>query len=429
MTRAFSGKAFLTLQGVILAAFGAAYAVSGPDAQRSIQDQVLGRDPFVRVVVPRSEPLVVSPLYDRPDFVTDDELAAVLDRIVPRFQARRTKPNFVEHAVRTWGVNAEFDDPQAMSGRELAEFLTDHARYATSWGDDAVPLIQDHRTGLAIRFGQETGASVHHDHWLASLTEGGIHLDTPVYGPARREATINDVLQESLRDFRLDERETEWTAMAFGLWIPPQREWTGSGGRRYSFDLIARRLMRGHKKLGVCCGTHRVYSLMLLLRLDDEYDLLSEELRAEAMAHLKRVRDLLVASQWADGRWPSNWADGAEAATHPLDEKLEKQVIATGHHLEWLAIAPRELHPPDEQIRRAARWSIDTTTANTAADVMPDYTYYSHVGRALALWRNTLPADFWRDWQSTHPYEPTLENTLDWNETVGRGDLSDSPED
>ncbi|MBX3440442.1 MAG: hypothetical protein KF861_23330, partial [Planctomycetaceae bacterium] len=305
--RTFPWRSFITIQCVVLIAFGMSYAVSGPDMQRLVQRELRGGDAFELVSVPRTDPLVVSPLYDRPDWVTNEELAAVLDRVVPRFQPRRTKPNFVEHAVRTWGVTATFDDPHALSGADLAAFLTDHARFATSWGEEIAPLVQDHRNGLSIRFGSEAGASVHHDHWLASLTEAGIRLDAPVYGPARRNMTINDVLQESLRDFRLDERETEWTATAFGLWLPPQREWIGSGGRRYSFDLLAQRLLRGQMNVGVCSGTHRVYSLMLLLRLDDEFNILSDAVRAQVYTHLEQVRDLLSASQWADGRWPANW--------------------------------------------------------------------------------------------------------------------------
>ncbi|MCA9076117.1 MAG: hypothetical protein KDA93_13900 [Planctomycetaceae bacterium] len=425
--RHFPWKTFLAIQAVVLAAFGVAYAVSTPVAQDLVEQELLGREPFVPVAIPRSEPLVVEPLYDRPDLVSDEELAAVLDRVLPRFHHKRTKPNFVEHAVRIWGVNAEFDDPQAMSGQDMQGFLTDHARYAASWGDETESLVVDRPEGLAIRWGRETGASVHHDHWLASLTEGGVTIDTPVYGPARRGMVIGDVIQESLSDFRLDERETEWTAMAFGLWLPPTREWVGSGGRQYSFDLLVRRLMRGQKELGVCSGTHRVYSLMLLIRLDDEFDILSDGVRATAYSHLENVRDRIIAAQWDDGRWPSNWPNGADAAANHIDEELYKQVIATGHHLEWLAIAPPELHPPDEQIRKAARWVIDTTTSQTANDILPRYTFYSHVGNALALWRKTHPTLFWRTWRASHPYAATPKNTVDWEtESTDEDDTSSS---
>ena len=219
MKRRFSWPAFLALQLAVAGAFGAAYGLKFSSTRQRVESSVRASPAATMPSAQRSEPLRVEPLYDRPDLVSDEELAAVLDRLVPRFNPRRTKPNFVEHALRIWSVEAEFFDPQAMSGRQMQEFLTDHARYAASWGDETAPLLQDSGTGIAVRWGRETGASVHHDHWLASLTEAGVRIGTPVYGPGRRDATIADVLQESLRDFRLDERETEWTAMAFGLWV------------------------------------------------------------------------------------------------------------------------------------------------------------------------------------------------------------------
>jgi hypothetical protein len=247
---------------------------------------------------------------------------------------------------------------------------------------------------------------VHHDHWLASLTEAGVSLREPVFTPSRRDMTIHEVLQQALRDFRADEVETEWSVLAFGLWLPPNNRWTTNNGRQVSFDLLAERLIRGDKNLGVCAGTHRVYSLMVLIRLDDEFHILSPAARQASYRHLERVRDLITVSQFPDGHWPSNWADGADAVANPIHDELHKQVIATGHHLEWLAIAPRELHPPREMILKAADWAIRTTTAQSQSQVLERYTFFSHVGNALALWRKTHPAEFWKSWEAAHPYDP-----------------------
>ena len=346
------------------------------------------------VAIPREKPLSVGPLYDDPEVVSDEELAGVLDRVVPRFQPKHLKPNFVEHALRTWGVDAVFRDPAAMSGKEMRDFLTDHGRFVAAWGKEAAPLLIDQPDGVSIRWDDQPGASVHHDHWLASLTEAGANLHDRVYTPARGNMTINDVLQQSLRDFRLDEREVEWSAMAFGFWLCPASTWHTADGREMSFDRIARRLMRGHGRFGVCSGTHRVYSLAVLLRLDDEYHILSEPMRSEVFAYLGRVRDLMVESQSEDGFWPSNWSDGAAALAKPIDEPDYKRVIATGHHLEWLAIAPRELHPPRERILKAADWIIKTTMETPEDVIASQYTFFSHVGNSLALWRGTRPAAF-----------------------------------
>jgi hypothetical protein len=162
--------------------------------------------------------------------------------------------------------------------------------------------------------------------------------------------------------------------------------------------------MRGQKEYGVCSGTHRVYSLMVLLRLNDQFPgLLTESVRGDVYNYLAQVRDAITASQFPDGHWPSNWPDGADAVAHPADDDLSKTVIATGHHLEWLAIAPKDLHPPEEQIRKAFRWAIDTTTAQTRKEILDRYTFFSHVGSAGALWRSTTPVEFQKTHSATAP--------------------------
>lgn len=387
----------MTVQFVALAAFGLAFALADTRQVDEIEIAVAGDAAVPMPVIPPSEPLSVAPLYDRPEMVTDEELAAVLRQVLPRFPRDELMPNFVEHALRVWGVDAVFADPDVLSGAEMRDFLTNHGDFTASWKDKVDPLLEVRPQGIAIRYGTEQCASVHHDHWLACLTEAGVRLDAPVHAPERPDGTIADVLHEALRDFRLDERETEWTAMAFGFWLAPTREWTGSGGRRYSFDLLADRLIRGDQRQGVCAGTHRVYSLVVLLRLDDDHDILTDAARSRVHARLEQVRAEITASQFEDGHWPTNWPLGADALTEQSDDELYQQVIATGHHLEWLAIAPSELHPPEEQIRKAARWVIDTTLAQTPEEIRQRYTFFSHVGNALALWRSRRPAEFWRE--------------------------------
>jgi hypothetical protein len=298
-------------------------------------------------------------------------------------------------------VDAEFDEPGVLSGAEMRDFLLDHGRQAEVFGRDSRPLLIDRPAGIGVRWQQpyDPRVSAHHDHLLACLSEAGVPLDQPVIPPSGRRAIFGDILSEAVRDFRLDEVETDWSAMSFALWFAPETTQFRSGdGRTITFDLLARRLMRSQKNLGVCSGTHRVYTLVVLWRLNEEFDhkILSEAVRGEVWTYLERVRDLITASQFDDGRWPSNWADGRRAATHPIHDEEHRQVIATGHHLEWLAIAPEDLHPPREQILKAADWIIALTASKSVEDISRQYTFYSHVGNALALWRGTRPAEFWQ---------------------------------
>lgn len=405
-SRKLSSKTLIAVQVVVVLAFGAAYTMGSRESRQSFDEVFLQETFYPEVKIERENPLRVTPLYNDPSVVTDEELAAVLKQVRPRFPRKHMKPNHVEHALRTWSIQSTFEDPSIVSGVEMRDFLIDHARFLASWGDEAAPLLVDEPAGVSIRWGTEIGGSVHHDHWLASLTEAGIHRDEPVFAPSQRDMTINDVIQQSLRDFRLDEPEVEWSAMAFGLWIPPVKQWKTTDGRSISFDQILKRLVRGDKRFGVCVGTHRVYSVMLLIRLDDQFDILSDAVRAEGYAYLEQVRDLISVCQFEDGHWPANWMEGKTALTHPEEIAEYKNVIATGHHLEWLAIAPKELHPPHEQIIKAAKWIINNTTTHPEEYILQKYTFYSHVGNALALWRNTHAAPFWKEWRKTHPYVP-----------------------
>lgn len=408
-----SWKTALLVQVVVLAGFAVAFARMNPTERTQLEIAVTRKPVYTTIVVPNNEPLTVTPLYNEPSVVSDEELAAVLQKVRPRFPLKHRKPNHVEHALRAWGVEAKFRDPACMSGEELRDFLIDHSRYAASWRgehEEAVaPILLEEPAGLDVLWSSSSRTSVHHDHLLACLTEAGVSLDLPVYPPSGRDSTIDSLLQESLRNFRLDERETEWSALTYALWMPPTKEWRNLRGRVISFDLLAQRLMRGARELGVCSGTHRVYSLMVMWRIDHEqHDVLSDEVAAQVWQHLQGVRDVICESQFEDGRWPSNWPDGKNAVESPDPYDVEyRQVIATGHHLEWLAIAPLELHPPRERVLKAARWLIDNTTSKSDEYIMEKYTFYSHVGNALALWRQTHPAPFWMEWERTHPEPAT----------------------
>lgn len=409
--------AFIVLQCVVVGSLAVGWARLTPAEHDEVTTLLTGEAPVPPVEVDRRTAHRITPLYDEPEVVSDEDLAAVLERVRPKFERARLRPNHVEHALRTWGVNAEFGDPACLSGAEMTEVLTDHGRFMLSWANvesiRVEPLLMDEPGGVAIRWGKRPDTSVHHDHWLASLTEAGISLDHTVFTPAR-ETTIDDVLQLALRDFRLDEREVEWSAMAFGLWLPPEtKSWRTADGRRMSFDLIAKRLMRGHQKYGTCVGTHRVYSLMLLWRLDQEYDILADETADAVYAHLEFVRDAITASQHPEGYWHADWMDGEHAIENPTNDPEYRKIIATGHHLEWLAFAPEELHPPREQIVKAARWIVASIKAEEEQTLRERYTFYSHVGTALAAWRGTRPAEFWTEWRRSHPFAATLAETRD----------------
>ncbi|MCA9064212.1 MAG: hypothetical protein KDA96_14175 [Planctomycetaceae bacterium] len=414
--RSISFRTVFGIQVIFVAAFVVAWFALPPTSQKMVVARATHQPYPLDVQIEDIPPVTISSLYNDPDLVTDQQLADVLHKILPRFSRRHLRPNYVEHALRTWGASIEFRNPDVISGPQMRDFLIDNSRYVDSWGEDGMPILEPYENGISIRYGKDRSTSVHHDHLLACLTEAGVPLSEAVHVPGR-EMQMYDVMNQSLQDFQLDEIETEWSAMAFSAWLMPQKlkTWHNGRGRQLSLDLLAERLIRNHKQHGVCSGTHRVYTLMMMLRLNEDNggELLSEHSTSRMMDYLREVRDLIMAAQDDDGSWPPNWASGADAAKlAEANEPIYRRVISTGHHLEWLSIAPEELHPPREDIHRAATWIINNTLETPQETIDSNYTFYSHVGNALALWRKTTPAAFWQNWRNDHPEAEQFETPL-----------------
>ena len=413
MPTPISPKLLCSIQLLSLTIAAASWSFSSAEDRTAVKSAVL-KQPWPLESLPDiPPPKPVPSLYDDPSLVSDEQLAAVLKKLIPRFSQTQLRPNLIEHALRTWGSQIQFQGEDTIQGADLANFLTDSARHLQSWNHRAQPLLVDTGLGVHVRFSEDAAGSVHHDHALAALTEAQLPLSAPVFTTAR-SLQLRDILQEALRDFRPDERETEWSALAFALWLaqPEITTWHNAQGRTITLDLLARRIIRSHKRGGVCLGTHRAYTLILMLRLNTDHNgkLLQNETVAAAEQYLADVRDLIIASQWPDGSWNSNWFDGTDCfKLADPQEKISKRVIATGHHLEWLALAPEHLHPPREQLHKAAAWLIENVAQSSHEHIDQNFTFYSHVGKALALWRQSSPAEFWTRWTTLHPEDAKLE--------------------
>ena len=52
------------------------------------------------------------------------------------------------------------------------------------------------------------------------------------------------------------------------------------------------------------------------------------------------------------------------------------------------------------------------------AEILDNYTFFSHVGNSLAMWRKTTPSKFWKEWEKTHPFEPKPKQEAEPTPTV-----------
>lgn len=345
----------------------------------------------------RDRAIVLPPLYDQPWMVTDEQLEASLRKLYPRLRGPEPKMNFVDHAFRIWGPDAVFDDPEALSGAEMRDLLLDHKRFAEVWPHNP-PFVVKSKTGLTIRTKEGRETASHTDHSLASISETGISQDYPVQA-ADEVADFGELVRTSLRDFSLDQMEYEWSALAYTLFLPPVKSWYSTEGQEITWDRLADRLMRESVDKGVCFGQHRQHALVALVRVHDEVaPVLSPAGRKRVIAYLTAVARLLVQGQRAPGYWDEQWyreKPGPAPADKAVGgDQLTNRIIVTGHILEWLALAPQEVHPPRENLTRAAQWLVHAIEQLEPGQIKEQYAFVTHAANALALWRKTTPTEF-----------------------------------
>jgi hypothetical protein len=136
----------------------------------------------------------------------------------------------------------------------------------------------------------------------------------------------------------------------------------------------------------------------VLNRADEQIHALSRRTKLKILLYMKRASILLAEAQTTDGYWTRQWPQG-QAAAKPDTKKapaLHDKLLVTGHHLEWLALAPDEVQPPRETIVRAGQWLARTLVEMDQKELLAAYGPYSHAARALCLWRSKDPVTAWQ---------------------------------
>jgi hypothetical protein len=353
--------------------------------------RVLVIRPEPPLVVPRRQPLTIAPRYDDPRVVTDAQLAAVLDRVRPPRGPAHTN-NYL-HALRLWGPSATFDDPDVPSGATLrAYFLDDHV-FRRLAGPHTPPLITRSQDGLAVRSYEASPnhrdtSSFHTDDVLATLAESGTPLDATLQlrdGTAR----VEELLTSALRGYYRGRLEDEWTIIAYARYAFPLPSWKNRYGERIDVAALVDELVSQPPDRGPCNGLHRLEALVVLYRADEQCPTLGPKTKLRMLRYMQASAQRLVAAQSAEGYWTRQWPAGAaaRASTASPAPTLYDKLLVTGHHLEWLALAPEGVQPPRETIVRAAQWLVRTLLELDERDLREAYGPYTHAARALCLWR------------------------------------------
>lgn len=363
-----------------------------------------------RITALSNTPAVISPQFNEPRLCTDEQLAQVLDRVKP--PAKPVNTNNLVHALRLWGPSADFGDSAVPSGREMRAYFLDDKVFRRLAGDKTPPLFYHTSDGIEVRsyddgLQDRNTSSFHMDDLLATLAETGTPLDTPLH-LRDGEATVADLLNTTMRRFYLDRLEYEWTAISYVRYLYPLHDWRNKYGEKITVEKLAQELLDHQPEAGPCDGLHRLEALVLLYRVDAQARaeakpaILPERLRQRILSYMQESSRQLVAAQSSEGYWSRGWS----RAQPPADDKkqpitLHDKLLVTGHHLEWLALAPEEVQPPRENIVRAGQWLTKSLLEMDAKNLVESYGPYSHAARALCLWRNVEPFAAWKQQQVT----------------------------
>ncbi len=245
------------------------------------------------------------------------------------------------------------------------------------------------RTPWGVSFGERSGrtgdnraSEAHRDQCIAVLGLSGVPLSQPIQvDNSSTSFTLADALRDSMAQFHLGQREIEWTAFAYVLYLRHQQSWSNRYGEQYDWDGLANELLERPCATASCNGVHILFALtLLLLRERQQEHLLSDRVRDRVVRHVRSA----VASAWqaqrSDGMWPPDWYDRAErgAQLWPRPSTKASDLLITGHVAEWLSILPRDLAPPASTILAARQALLAELRRATPEDVRRDVCPYTH---------------------------------------------------
>jgi hypothetical protein len=357
-------------------------------------------DADVRLAV-REQPLAIDffPMKSPP--LNEAECRRAAETINPYFKNNRVPIMCVYHALRVWGKDTPFGDDsvafdahKGLVGRGLfTKILLDTATYRQYSAFTLDRLLVRSPFGVQVistsddGWGQEWG-STHIGKYIQVTGEMGIPASEALHLDDGQPACVGDAIRDEALRLHTNV-ELEWVSIGLSLYLD-QADWHNRFGQRVSLDDAARELIARPLGKGACLGAHVPYSLASLLASDRLRPILSSKMQAAIVNRLGEYTRHLCKVQAADGSWGKDWA-----LTQPLDSRQpaaftgneSDRLTATGHHLEWMAICPPSIRPPDDVMARAASYLV-RNMSRTRAMIAEDFHAYppaTHAVRALLL--------------------------------------------
>ncbi len=286
--------------------------------------------------------------------------------------------NQLTHGLRLWGP--KIDRLGNWNGKRMLDVICSAEEAQAAFG--FAPHLLN-RNGL--QFGHQfvegnLQGEKHRDETISILGEIGI--------PSNRQIVVWDqttTVAETVRAAAVNcdlNQELDFSVAVFAYYLPPQRTWTNKFGEEISFDILCDRLCDRPLGTGGCGGCHAMYSLAIVLSADRHHEILSEASRRKVRSTLAQAIHTLQETQREDGTWDLHWFDPKA----PQERDLSTTTMATGHTLEWLAVAPPDIMNDPEMVSRGCEGALRLLMDAPQTLLDTEYNYYTHVANALKLW-------------------------------------------
>lgn len=389
---------------------GYSHSVSAPPARRAARGEVISS-----IVTCREHPHRVSPIAGMEECVTDRQLCDALCSAMPMWHPP-TVPSLL-HELLLWGKDSHFSEEfvgQERSGDLMLRTLLSDALCKQNTVPGESDYLIDSQFGIFVaRNGTADAAGYrgegHYGQLLKILAESGVPASAPVATASGRVGTVKDLLQDAIMRYS-PVFEQEFIAIALALYLPPAAStWTDQYDNEYHFDDLARALLRIPHGRGSCGGCHVPYAVAVLLRVNDTYPILSPETREEMHRWLAALSAILEESQCSAGGWDLHWPLTSKIPA-PQDDPCLDRITMTGHHLEWIALAPETARPRLDTIKHAVIALLRDIRAlpelggpRLFKTLLP----CSHAARALCLFRGVSAYSTWNRFATNGDLERT----------------------
>ncbi len=299
--------------------------------------------------------------------ISDQELNRLVKYIVRAcVEKGAMTPDVTVHALRLqpWTHSAELFDQDEQNDLDqlmdvMVRGLKDSDYYCSNSGK--MPLLVATARGVAYRtiphsenaisIHRNIGGLSHVDTALAAFAETGFDLKTELTLHDGKSVPARQLLMDSLARFSL-KREIEWSVIAYCRYLESDI-WFDRNGRQLSIEFLSDVLLKKKEGIGPCDGTHLVYAIATCA-IRGKRD--GKAYGDQCVNYLKGLSSHLSERQAKDGSWDANWYRSVETKgdknSYESDKRRERFRV-TAHMLEWFAIVPPELRPPDEVIGKA----------------------------------------------------------------------------